>query len=116
MDKIPACKDCRHVRPANEFLVLGVLASCTVLLLPAVYWILKERWEFAKCVHPSLKYTSTKNAYKGSSKDYYFYCSTNREFECGKLGKYFEPRSGTNLQIEMPSVARFWDWFTGRGD
>ena len=76
-EDIKLCKDCKFAkRNLTDFILF--LGS----------------YRFAKCNHPSAMINPNSDYYvTGGSSDYYF-CSTQRAYDCGKQGKYFEPKKG----------------------
>lgn len=88
MADLKFCKDCKHCRPDREWYAL---------LIPFFGWIYWLAWNgtgqhlrFAKCSN------QIKNQYGNEMvtgpKYYYFHCTTQRKFDCGRDAIWFEPK------------------------
>jgi len=75
MASFKLCKDCKHCSPAYEWwlLLFPVVGWLLFLILMLTNW----RWRFSRC--------SRAPNYGG-----FYFCSTERAFDCGAHGKYFE--------------------------
>lgn len=77
------CKDCRHARPDNN----------------PIFWITRERWNFARCARKDDRVTASPITGKLSKPERDF-CSAQRlclpalSDHCGFEGRFFEPKEG----------------------
>jgi hypothetical protein len=74
---IKLCKDCKFVKRN----------------LVDLFFFL-DSYRFAKCTHPSAIMNPNSDYYVTGNAGDYYYCSTQRDYECGKQGKYFQSKKG----------------------
>jgi len=70
------CKDCRFMKPDPILSILNL-------------WRGEDRWRFGRCTSPNT--IQETNLITGNPNTFP-YASVEREFECGKEAKNFEPR------------------------
>lgn len=70
---VKACKDCKYIHKPVTWLDK---------LLPIMY----------RCTHPSAQREVTISYVEGKVTTHYYLCEVNRNFDCGKEAKFFEPR------------------------